>query len=300
MILRKYSTIKIGGTAERVIRAAELRQQPSILDDLPRPIRILGNGSNVLIDDKGLKGTVVLMREDSSDTRLVDENPNECLIEVGAGTYLPSLSKKFAREGWSGTEYMVGVPGTMGGAVVQNAGANAQEISSILEQVCVYNLETGVWEERRAKDCELGYRTSIFKHEPHLLVWHALIKLRRSSALECQRKLDLNLEYRRGKTPYAKPSLGSMYTRLPGLTAGEWIYPGELIERCGLKGHSFGGARVSDLHANYFINEGGATFEDVFNLMLYVEKLVFETTGLHLRREIEVWSDRIEEFTKVP
>lgn len=289
--------MKIGGEVECFLALAELVSNPSLLNDLPRPIRILGNGSNVLIDDQGLRGSMIFTRENSPQIKILNQSANELLVEVSAGTYLPSLAKSFAREAWSGTEYMVGVPGTIGGAVVQNAGANAQEIQDILESVRVLNLQNAQWETWSKEKCELRYRSSLFKSHPEFLVYSAVLRLRKDRVSDCEARIEKNLRYRKEKTPYQKASLGSMYTRLPGDKEGEWIYPGALIEAVGLKGTRIGGAYISELHANYFINEGQASFEDVYRLMLLTEKRVFEETGIRLQREIELWSDRLSELT---
>lgn len=286
--LRTYSTIKIGGPAEKILF---LNQLGDLLTDVPQPIRILGNGSNILMDDRGLKGTVILTRDFSeSEPEILSETSTTADIFVSVGMYLPKLSSWAAKRGLSGCEYMIGVPGTVGGAILQNAGANEQEMQMILKSVVVFDLETHEEVDLDVADCQLTYRHSFLKSKPNWLVTSAVIQLQKKNAIEIQNKMDLNLAYRKSKTPYSKPSLGSIYTRLK--KGEDWIYPGQLIEAAGLKGLQVGGAAVSPVHANYIVNEGGASFEDVIKLMERIESRVFEDSGHRLEREILVWTDR--------
>ncbi len=291
MNLRRYTTMKIGGSADRIIHFSELEKEPSRWLDLPSPIRILGNGSNTLIDDQGLKGTVILMRQESPGYRVLDESENRLLIQASAGTYLPSLAKSLAKQAWSGTEFMVGVPGTLGGAVVQNAGANNQEMKHIVKEVMALNLNDRKPEHFSNENCQFSYRHSFFKNKSSYLIQSLQIELQKKDITSCEEALRLNLSYRKEKTPWAQASLGSMYMRSEGEKGT--IYPGALIEACGLKKLRMGDAYVSDQHANYFINAGQASFEDMYRLMTHVERIVFEKTGIRLQREIEIWSDRI-------
>ncbi len=287
--LRTYSTIKIGGSAEKIIFLKDLTD--TIL--LPKPIRILGNGSNILIDDRGLKGTVIICRDFSpTEPVILTDHLSETIVSASSGTYLPTLAAWAAKNGLSGCEYMVGVPGTLGGAVLQNAGANEQEISHILVSVKALNIATGTFEVFSAEECGLTYRHSALKNRPELLVKEVTLKLKKADSAAIQNQTNLNLQYRKSKTPYSKPSLGSVFTRLK--ENDTWIYPGKLIEDSGLKGVSSGAAMVSPVHANYIVNEGGASFLDVLQLIKKVETTVLEKTGKKLEREILIWTDLAE------
>jgi len=283
-LLRKFSTLKIAGPVERVLWVSQL---PEDLSLLPRPIRVLGNGSNVLMDDRGLKGSVILTKEESlCDPELIDEDAKSVLLRVAAGFSLPRLSKYCSSRGWSGCEFMVGVPGTLGGAVVQNAGANGQETAEILKTVECLDLSTGLRAGLSKEECDLQYRSSWF-HGRDVLVLSAQIRLQKESPEACQKRVQENLEYRKQKTPYARPSLGSTFTRLKD--GDSWIYPGKLIEDCGLKGFRVGAVSVSEQHANYLINEGGGRFEDALAVIEHIERVVLKKTGIQLRREIQIW-----------
>ncbi|MDB5037483.1 MAG: murB [Bacteriovoracaceae bacterium] len=286
--LRTFSTIKIGGSAEAIVQLKDLQNHR----ELPKPIRILGNGSNVLIDDCGLKGTVIITRDFSNpEPVILEENKNEVFLSVSAGLYLPTLSHWTGKRGLTGCEYMVGVPGTFGGAIIQNAGANEQELKDILVSVEVYDVHSAQIKNLSVDECKLSYRHSALKDFPNLLVTSAKIRLKRKPSAEIEKQIELNLAYRKEKTPYSKPSLGSVFTRIKEGSA--WIYPGKLIEDAGLKNLRIGGAMVSPVHANYIVNEGGATFEDVVTLIGEIEKKVFEHSGKKLFREILIWSDRL-------
>lgn len=271
-----------------MIWLSELEDQ---LSALPKPIRVLGNGSNTLIDDRGLKGTVILTKEDQlSEPELLRTWNDRSLVRVQAGFSLPRLAKWAARQGLSGCEFMVGVPGTLGGAVLQNAGANEQDTKDILEQVLIFDLDEARHFNLSAQDCDLRYRWSSLK-EKNWVVLSADLILKKAAATETEAKTQLNLNYRKQQTPYARPSLGSTFTRIQ--KDGAWLYPGKLIEEAGLKGHRVGQVSVSEKHANYIINEGGGRFEEAYQLILEIEQRVLEHSGVKLEREVLIWSDLI-------
>lgn len=285
-MLRKHSTIKIGGEVERLLRLPELFE---IDESLPLPIRVLGNGSNVLIDDRGLRGTVLLTRGSwVEEVQILDQDSQSARLRAPAGLYLPRLARWCATQTLSGCEFMVGVPGTVGGAVVQNAGANGQELKDILKAVEVFDLHRQKPFMLNAEQCELSYRSSALKDSSYLVL-AAILDLPKSSSHNIEKQMELNTNYRREKTPFSKPTLGSTFTRL--WQKGAWIYPGKLIEEAGLKGAREGGAMVSPVHANYIVNENNASFEDALKLIHRIEETVFEHSGIELRREIDIWSD---------
>ncbi len=288
-VLRSLTTMRIGGACERLVRLKDLKD---LSENLPKPIRILGNGSNVLIDDHGLKGSVIVVRDfPPSEPEIVSSSQDHVLIRASGGIFLPSLCRWAERNSLSGCEYMIGIPGTLGGAVVQNAGANEQELKDIFVEGEVFDLETHRLLTLSAKQADFAYRTSALKQKPNWIVVSALLKLHRASETDITTRIQKNLDYRKQKTPYSKPSLGSTFTRIPR-DGGDWHFPGELIERVGLKGLQSGGARISPVHANYIVNEGGATFDDVMSLIKKIESEVFQKLGIRMHREILFWSDR--------
>lgn len=285
--LRTYSTIKIGNTAEKVVLLKDLRV---VGDHLPKPIRILGNGSNILMDDRGLKGTVVIVRDfPPTEPEIIDEHAGGVRLKVSAGMFLPALARWASKRGYTGCEYMVGVPGTVGGALAQNAGANNQEFSQLLVSADLFDLQTGLITQLDKDHCGLSYRHSRLKGMTNKVVVSVEIMLKGRDSSEIAKQIELNLEYRKQKTPYNKPSLGSIFTRLKKEEG--WLYPGQLIEEAGLKGHKIGNAMVSPVHANYIVNEGGATFQDTLQLIEHIEETVLQHSGVRLKREVLIWSD---------
>jgi len=257
---------------------------------LPEPIRILGFASNILIDDRGLRGTVLITRDDElPEPQILREDDRKLTIKVGSGFSMQRLARWSSKRGLSGCEYMIGIPGSLGGALLQNAGANEQDLSMILESAEVFDLSTRERRTLRCSDCSLSYRSSNLKQHPEILVLELELELKKASVDECESRLHLNLDYRKQKTPYQKPSLGSTWTRLKH--GEDWLYPGQLIENAGLKGLKLGSIKISEVHANYLINEGDATFVDALALIKTVEQKVFEQSGVKLQREILIWSD---------
>lgn len=290
-LLRRFSTIKIAGRAEKIIWLGELLKNPQL--SLPEPVRILGNGSNVLMDDRGLRGSVILIREDPVPESIILLEDSETVnLKVSASLFGPTLAKWSSRRGYSGCEYLIGVPGTLGGAVVQNAGANEQDIQNVLKSVRVFDLKNRTSATWAPKDCGLGYRHSRFQElTVPAIVTEIEIQLKKKSAAECEKQMERNLEYRKSKTPWSKPTLGSTWKRIQD-KQGQWIFPGKLIEDAGLKGFRQGALEISEVHANYLINRGDGRFEDAITLMEAVEKRVFEHSGWSLQREIQVWTDQ--------
>lgn len=287
--LRRFSAIKIAGEVEKLLSLSELLANPH--QELPTPIRILGNGSNVLMDDRGLRGSIILTREDQiPEPKILEKNSKESVVEVSAGLFLPALSRWAAKEGLAGCEYMIGIPGTVGGAVVQNAGAGGQEIKDILQSVQIFDLETRTQKSLDVRDCDLRYRASRFHEEPTKIVLSAKLRLHSASRESIEAKMEENVEYRRNKTPWTRPTLGSTFTRIP--KDNDWLYPGRLIEEAGLKGFKQGRMSVSEIHANYIVNEGQASFEEAMQLIETIEKVVAEKTGIQMQREIQIWTDR--------
>lgn len=263
-------------------------------ENWPEPIRFLGNGSNVLMDDRGMKGTIVLCRDDEFAPQLLEENAEFADYRMGAGVFLPRLAKWAASQSLSGAEYMVGVPGTLGGAVVQNAGANDQDLKMILQSVDVFDLASRSIQTLSADECELQYRDSALKKR-RSLVRSVSLRFRKSDSLLIQKQTEANLQYRKQKTPWTQPSLGSTFARIP---SGEsWIYPGALLEKVGLKGFRQGQMGFSEIHANYLINHGGGRFEEAQALIQEAQKRVEDQFSLKIPLEILLWSDHFNPTT---
>ena len=241
------------------------------------PVILLGNGTNVLPPDEGFQGLILQLSGDGSAPVF-----HETRVIVGAGYSLTALAKESIQRGLMGLERLCGIPGTVGGAVAMNAGAYGGEIKSVLRRVRLYRDGAFVWEEARLS--EMGYRISPYSW-PETIVSAVELQLvpddgsAAATMADCMRR-------RREKQPLSMPSAGSTFKRPAGHFAGA------LIEGCGLKGCSIGGAQVSELHAGFVVNRGGATARDILSLVEHVQDTVYRETGVHLEPEVK----RLEEL----
>lgn len=235
---------------------------------------VVGRGSNLLAPDAGFRGLVV------STARLDGcRTCGESGLEAGGGMALSQLASRAAALGLAGLEFAQGIPGSVGGAVAMNAGAYDGEMSFAVQSSRVLTPQGGVC-VLTLPEHRFGYRTSRVKETPGMIVLSTVLSLKPGKREEIEAKMADFAARRRDKQPLQYPSAGSAYKRPQGYFAGQ------LIEQCGLKGFQIGGARVSDKHAGFIVNAGGATAGDVLRLMEHIEKTVFERTGVRLEREI--------------
>ncbi|MBR5478596.1 MAG: UDP-N-acetylmuramate dehydrogenase [Clostridia bacterium] len=274
--MSRHTTFKIGGPAEvfcslktsnvvekAVCKAKELGIEPFII----------GNGSNLLVDDEGISGVVF---EISNDLHTI----NGDYIVASAGKSLAKLSNVAKRSGLSGMEFACGIPGTLGGAIFMNAGAYDGEMSRIVESVTFIN-ERGMLMTLSNESLDFGYRTSCFKKKPGCVILEAKLKLTPCDVDLIEAKMaDFTLR-RVDKQPIGIPSAGSVFKRPRG------HFTGELIEKSGLKGFSIGGAQVSEKHAGFIVNTGNATCADVKNLISHIKETVFKNFGVELECEVQ-------------
>ena len=253
-----------------VDEAAELF---SCLESNGVPFFIIGNGSNLLVPDEGLDTVFVRLSGELNEFMLV-ENKLTC----GAGASLAAVSKHSVLNGCMGLEWAAGIPGTVGGAVAMNAGAYGGEIKEVLSSVTVY--KNGRIMKIPNTEGAMGYRNSEFAF-PNMIVLGAVFDLLPDDGFAKARMDEYN-DRRREKQPLSFPSAGSTFKRPKG------YYAGALIEQAGLKGRSFGGAEVSEKHAGFIINRGGATSNDVKELIRIVENTVFDKYGVWLEPEVKI------------
>lgn len=275
--LKKHTTFRIGGPAEVLIRP-DLGQLPVILTLCKRhqvPYTVIGNGSNLLVGDKGIRGLVIELAKPAEDISFLAN----CVI-AGAGTLLSKVAEEAAKRGLTGMEFAAGIPGTIGGAVVMNAGAYGSEMKDVIECVTVLT-EEGEELELSAEELELSYRHSCIL-EQHYLVSEVKLKLERGKEEEIRAKMKEFREQRMAKQPLEYPSAGSTFKRPAGQFAGK------LIMDAGLKGYRIGDAQVSEKHAGFVINRGEATAAEVRHLMEDVTKKVQEKFGVELEPEIKM------------
>ena len=242
---------------------------------------VLGGGSNILVSDRGVRGVVVLNRARSIE---FDQDADPPLVWAESGTNFGTLARQAAGKGLGGLEWAAGIPGTLGGAVVGNAGAHGQDMAANLQMAEILHHTRGQ-EQWHCDQLEFGYRTSALKAAPgETVVLSAQLALVHRPEADIQEKMDSFLSYRR-KTQPPGASMGSMFKNPPG------DYAGRLIEAAGLKGERIGNAQISPLHGNFFVNLGAATAEEVMALIQLARKTVAEKFDISLELEVELVGD---------
>ncbi|AFZ52944.1 UDP-N-acetylmuramate dehydrogenase [Cyanobacterium aponinum UTEX 3222] len=277
--LSPFTSYRVGGKAQWYAEPKSWNDIQAIFTWLQKeqmPFTCLGGGSNLLISDRGIEGLVLNTRH--LKQYLIDED--NLTITVGAGYPLPKLAWKAAKKGWQGLDWAVGIPGTVGGAVVMNAGAHKGCMADIFKSAIVAYSD-GRIETLSKEDLEYSYRSSRLQKE-NALVLQATLNLESGQSKEEMMALTTsNFKMRKQTQPYDKPSCGSVF-RNPKPQAAGW-----LIEQIGLKGHQIGGAQVAHRHANFILNAGNATARDIFNLIQYVQEKVEENWSILLHPEVK-------------
>lgn len=271
--LAPYSTFQIGGPATyltHIHTEEEARDALAFATTNTLPFFIVGKGSNLLFADKGFDGLVIINKLEF----LTIEGAE---VFVGSGFSYARLAVLTARKSFSGLEFAVGIPGTVGGAVVMNAGASGSETKDVLTEVTWMNTE-GRIDILPVAELVYSYRSSPFQKKRRGIVLAARFHLTESKT--AKDKLAQLLKYRQKTQPLKMPSAGCLFRNPPGMSAGA------LIEACALKGRCIGGAMVSDIHANFIVNRGGASAEEVLTLAHEVQTCVKEKTGALLEFEI--------------
>lgn len=275
--MSKHTTFKIGGNADVYIKVNNLSKLSTILKECANSeidYMLLGNGSNLLVSDEGIRGTVIRLDGDFRKITLVDETTVFC----GAGATLARLCKFALSCGLSGLEFAWGIPGTVGGAVFMNAGAYDGEMKNIVHSVSDISPDGQIGRIEK-QDLGFGYRTSVYRTNNRIITGVTL-KLQKGNPEEIRSKMDDYMQRRSTKQPLEYPSAGSVFKRPEGNFAGA------LIEQCGLKGKMCGGAQVSEKHAGFIINKSNATAADVRNLIGDIQKTVADSTGYNLECEL--------------
>ena len=278
--MSKHTTFKVGGPAEVFIKIDNIDDLKEILEFVNKnkiPLTIIGNGSNIVVLDSGIKGITICIKLEKTE---VKENKDGIQIVVGSGNKISKLARECLEKEITGLEELSGIPGTIGGAVKMNAGAHGKEMKDIVKKVkCIdYN---GNIKEFTNEEMKFGYRKSILKKEKYIVLEVELI-LQKGNKEEIKEKIDKYSKYRKEKQPIEFPSAGSTFKR------GDNFITAALIDQAGLKGYSIGGAEVSIKHSGFIINKGNATAEDILNLAEYVEQEVYKKFGKKIELEIEV------------
>lgn len=277
--MSSHCSFKIGGPVRALAVPSDvmsLSRVCSILKDNHVAPMMLGNGTNILFPDEGLSELFIISNEKLTKMFLLSEDT----IYVESGVSLAKLSSFAQQNGLTGLEFASGIPGTLGGGVIMNAGAYDGEMKNAIESVVCYYVQDQRLYELTNEQCRFEYRNSLFKQMGGCIVLSAVIKLQKGDKDEIAAKMrDLN-ERRRAKQPLDLPSAGSAFKRPAG------YYAAALIDECGLRGYTVGGAQVSEKHAGFVVNIGGATSHDVYDLLLHVRRTVWEQKKVEIEPEI--------------
>lgn len=274
--MSRHTTFRIGGEADCFVEVESMEQLIQLkryLHMIELPSLVLGNGSNLLVSDRGYAGVVLHVGPRMQRIQVQGER-----MVVQAGALMTQVAKTACEQGLTGMEFASGIPGTMGGGVIMNAGAYGGEISQVVTQVKVVDCEGNVLELDNAT-MEFGYRTSAIKYQPFTVV-EVTLQLTPGEREAILGRMEELTARRREKQPLEYPSAGSTFKRPEG------YYAGELIMKAGLRGCQIGGARVSDKHCGFIINTGKATCEDVRDLIAHVQERVRACFGVDLETEV--------------
>lgn len=278
--MKKHTTFKIGGLAECFIKIEKIEELKEILklaNENNIPLTIIGNGSNVLVSDKGIPGITLIIKLEKID---IQENEENIQIEVGAGEKLGKLAQVCLQKEITGLEEISGIPGTIGGAIRMNAGAHGREMKDIVKTVKCLDFQ-GNEKKFTKEELEFNYRSSLFKREKYIIT-EITLELQKGKKEEIKAKMNEYKKYRIEKQPIEYPSAGSTFKR------GTNFITAKLIDEAGLKGYAIGDAEVSTKHAGFVINKGKATAKDVLTLVKYIQDKVYEKFDKKIELEIEI------------
>ena len=281
--MSKHTSFKTGGKADYYIKAESKEEISNIVKFAKQnqiPLYIIGNGSNVLVSDEGIRG--IVLKIDLKGIG-IDEKNEEIIVTVGAGEKVMSLAQKLLQNAITGFEELSGIPGTIGGAVKMNAGAHGREMKDIVISTTYMN-EDGKIYELTNEEQEFTYRHSTFFEHKYIILETKLF-LQKGDRKQIEEKMNEYLGWRKDKQPLEFPSAGSTFKR------GDNFITAKLIDDCGLKGYTIGGAQISEKHAGFIINKGNATSKDIFELIKYTKQKVFEKFKVRIEEEVELIGD---------
>ena len=279
--MSRHTTFRVGGPADFFVTPKakeEVRDVIRICKEAGMPYSIIGNGSTLLVSDAGYRGVIVQIYKEMNEVKVEGD-----LVKAQAGALLSGIAAKALGAELSGFEFASGIPGTIGGACVMNAGAYGGEMKDVLESVTVLTGEGKIIELGR-NELELGYRTSVIAKKGYIVLG-AVLKLERGDGEKIKTYMDELKEKRVTKQPLEYPSAGSTFKRPEGYFAGK------LIEDAGLRGFQVGGAQVSEKHCGFVINRDHATAADIMELMRQVQIRVKENSGVDLEPEVKRLGD---------
>ena len=278
--MSKHTTFKVGGPAECYMKIDDIKDLRNILkfaknNDIK--ITVLGNGSNVLVLDKGIEGIVLNIRFNKMEMLNFD---GKIYANIGAGVKISIFGHLLLKNEITGFEELSGIPGTIGGAVKMNAGAHGKEFKDIVNTVTCMDYDGNI-KQFENKDMEFDYRRSMLKDKKYIVL-EVGMQFEKGTEKDIRQKMEEYATYRKEKQPIEYPSAGSTFKR------GSDYITAKLIDEAGLKGFSIGGAEVSEKHAGFIINKGNATAKDILELIEYVRNKIYEKYNKEIELEIEI------------
>lgn len=276
--MSKHTTMKVGGVADVLVIPNTIDEIINVINYAREnniPVKILGNGSNVIVSDLGIEGIVIKITSNMSSTVVDGE-----YVTTTAGTTMPKLAGIVKQNLLTGFEFACGIPGTIGGGVKMNAGAYGGQISDVLVS-CKYLDNDLNLKEIENKDMNFSYRHSIFTDNPKYVILEAKFKLSKGDFEKIDSQMKENMLARKTKQPLEYPSAGSVFRRPQG------YFVGKLIQDSDLRGVSVGGAQVSEKHTGFIVNKENATCEDIKNLIKLIQKTVYDKFAVELKTEVE-------------
>lgn len=280
--MSKHSSFRVGGPAELFLEVESVEKLKAILEvnkELKLPITVIGNGTNILVKDKGIKGIVIKYVAKGISKATLDNDT--FAITADAGLPNAALANELLKDSLTGFEFAASIPGTIGGAIYMNAGAFGGEMENIVSEVTFLDLDDLAIYKSDGDDCDFSYRHSKFENM-NTVILSATMVFSKGNKDEIKRTMDAYLEKRLETQPYDKPNAGSTFKR------GDGFITAMLIDEAGLKGHTIGGAQVSEKHAGFIVNTGNATAKDILDLIKYVQKIVMEKYGKAIEPEVRI------------
>ena len=278
--MSKHTSFKTGGTADFYIKVQDEKDLKNLIKYANKnkiPVTIVGNGTNLLVTDKGIRGIVINVRMNKVT---IDNTKNKGTIVAEAGVPVIKLAQLAKDNRLRGLEFAVGIPGTIGGAIRMNAGAYGGEIASVVKETVYMDLKGNI-KTIKNNEHEFTYRNSIFS-KMKVIILRTVIELEEGNLEEIEAKMQENKNSRLSTQPLDKPNAGSTFKR------GNGFITAKLIDECGLKGYKIGGAEVSTKHAGFIVNSGNATSQDILDLIDYVKKEVYKKFKVEIETEIEI------------
>lgn len=277
--MKNHTTMKVGGLCDCLV-------MPESIEEIEKLVKyakennikyyIIGNGSNLLVLDEGIRGIVIKIANKFCNVKVKDN-----IIIAESGVSMPKLAQIAKKNVLSGLEFACGIPGTVGGCVSMNAGAYGSEMVNVVDEV-VYIDDMGNINTMLGEDMDFSYRHSIFSDNQDYIILSVKFRLEHGNLDDITKLMNENTTARRTKQPLEYPNFGSVFKRPEG------YFVGKLVDDSGLRGKTIGGAQVSKKHTGFMVNIGGATCSDVLNLIKFVQDTVYEKFGVHLNTEVKI------------